>query len=237
MSFNSLFAKSEQNEAQWLSVSDLMAGLMMVFLFISVVMIRNVYIEREKINQVAISYQTSQVAIFTELEKEFANDLEAWGAKIDKDLLTVSFHTPDSMFETGKTELSASYQEILANFFPRYMQVLEPFEDSIAEVRLEGHTSSIWNQNTLSSSAYFNNLTLSQQRTRSVLMYVSSLPSVEPYKDWMKENIAAVGFSSSKPIVDAMGEEDYEQSKRVVFRVITNSDIQIKRILESLDAF
>lgn len=237
MSFDALLKRSASDETQWLTVSDLMAGLMMVFLFISVVMMRNVYIEREKINQVAVSYQTNQVAIYTELMKEFSTDLAAWGAKIDKDSLTISFQTPDSMFATGQTDLSQSYQEILSNFFPRYIKVLMPFRSSIAEIRLEGHTSSIWKLSEDSGEAYFNNLQLSQQRTRSVLKFVSNLPSVEPFRDWMKSNIAAVGFSSSKPILDTAGEEDSAQSKRVVFRVMTNADIQIKNILERLDAF
>lgn len=237
MSFDTLLKRSAPDETQWLTVSDLMAGLMMVFLFISVVMLRNVYIEREKINQVAISYQTNQVAIYTELMREFSDDLEAWGAKIDKDSLTFSFHTPDSMFATGKTQLSQSYQTILSDFFPRYLQVLMPFKSSIAEIRLEGHTSSVWMLSEDSGEAYFNNLQLSQKRTRSVLKFVSNLSSVEPFRGWMKSNIAAVGFSSSKPILDTSGEEDLAQSKRVVFRVMTNADIQIKNILERLDAF
>ena len=79
----------------------------------------------------------------------------------------------------------------------------------------------------------FNNMKLSQGRTRSVLDYVYQLNSSRPYRDWVKSHIAAVGLSSSKRILDNRGREDRAASRRVSFRVLTNSDIQIKRILES----
>ena len=78
---------------------------------------------------------------------------------------------------------------------------------------------------------YFKNMELSQGRTRSVLNYVYNIPSSSPYRSWIKANIAAVGLSSSKPILNQYGQEDESRSRRVSFRVITNSDLQIKRIL------
>jgi outer membrane protein OmpA-like peptidoglycan-associated protein len=73
---------------------------------------------------------------------------------------------------------------------------------------------------------------LSQGRTRSVLEYIYRLDDIQPYQDWIKSHIAAVGFSSAKPIIGADGEEDFNKSRRVTFRVISNADIRIKQILE-----
>lgn len=47
----------------WMSVSDLMAGLMMVFLFISVALMRDAMNERDKIKEVAVTYEKTQEAI------------------------------------------------------------------------------------------------------------------------------------------------------------------------------
>jgi outer membrane protein OmpA-like peptidoglycan-associated protein len=226
--------KSESDENQWLSVSDLMAGLMMVFLCISVAMIHSVMAEREKITAIAVSYQENQLSIYRALHNAFKTDLERWGANISDDTLTIVFQAPDAMFETGKTELSDRYKKILAEFFPRYMTVLQPFTDSIEEIRLEGHTSSGWGATDPSGNAYYKNLKLSQERTRSVLRFVSTLTNVSEYKHWMKSHMAAVGYSSSRPILNARGEEDPVRSKRVAFRVITNADLEIKNILEGL---
>jgi len=221
----------EQEESHWLSVSDLMAGLMMVFLFISIALMRNAFIERDKIKQVAVAYQENQIAIFQALTDEFAINLDKWDAEIDEVTLTFTFKSPDVLFKSGKYDLSSQYKELLHNFFPRYMQVLEPFKSSINEVRIEGHTSSPFGKAT-EDDAYFGNMALSQGRTRSVLNYIYLLPAITDHKDWVKQHLAAVGLSSSRLIYKDNGKENYKASRRVSFRVITNADIQIKRILQ-----
>ncbi|GBL03167.1 OmpA family protein [Glaciecola sp. KUL10] len=221
----------EQEESHWLSVSDLMAGLMMVFLFIAIALMRNAFAERDKIKQVAVAYQENQVAIYDALTAEFAGDLESWNADIDENTLTFTFKAPEVLFKTGEADISVQYQKLLNEFFPRYMSVLRPFQSSINEVRIEGHTSSVWSANCINECAYFRNMRLSQGRTRSVLEYIYTLNSSIPDLPWITKHIAAVGLSSSKIIKD--GEvENKAKSRRVSFRVITNADIQIKRILQ-----
>ncbi|WP_105103053.1 OmpA/MotB family protein [Microbulbifer pacificus] len=221
-----------EGEASWISVSDLMAGLMMVFLCIAVAMMRSVMIEREKIRTIAMSYKENQLAIYESLQREFAADLPRWGATIDRDTLTVAFNNSDAMFDTGEASLSASYQIVFEEFFPRYMNVLAPFKASVEAVRIEGHTSSGWGQSSDRNTTYFNNLRLSQDRARSVLRYVYTLDEVTTHHAWMMQNVAAVGYSSSRPIYNDDGSENIEQSKRVAFRVITNSETKIHSILE-----
>jgi len=68
----------QKDDSEWLSVSDLMAGLMMVFLIIAIAMIRSVMIEREKIRAIAESYHQSQLAIYQSLQQVFGADLDAW---------------------------------------------------------------------------------------------------------------------------------------------------------------
>ncbi|WP_257264306.1 OmpA family protein [Endozoicomonas sp. ONNA2] len=205
----------EQEENHWLSVSDLMSGLMMVFLFISVALMRSAFLERDKIKEIAVAYQENQVAIYQVLQKEFEKDLNKWHAMIDEDTLTFTFRAPDVLFKNGEIELSNEYQSLLSDFFPRYMRVLKPFKASINEIRIEGHTSSVWNRYSSDQVAYFKNMELSQGRTRSVLDYVYNIPSSKTYRPWIKTNIAAVGLSSSKLILNQYGKEDDSQSRRV----------------------
>ncbi|MBL4764610.1 MAG: OmpA family protein [Colwellia sp.] len=231
---NALFGSSKSKEESgehWLTISDLMAGLMMVFLFIAIVFMRHTMKENEKIKNVAIAFQENQVGIYNALIDEFESDLPTWGAAIDKDTLAFNFNSPDVLFDNGKIALKPTFTNILDDFFPRYLNVLKPFRESLNEVRIEGHTSSAWNITSSDSEAYFNNMRLSQGRTRSVLSYLYSLVPNET--DWIKHNIAAVGFSSSRLILKEDGTEDVEKSRRVSFRAITNADIQIKRILEA----
>ncbi|WP_432472085.1 OmpA/MotB family protein [Amphritea sp. HPY] len=225
---------SEQEESHWLSVSDLMAGLMMVFLFIAVALMREAFIERDKIKEVAVAYQDNQVAIYDALMTEFSKDLSSWDATIDPESLTFTFQSPDVLFAQGKINLSKRYQELLKDFFPRYMTVLDKFAPSINEVRIEGHTSSVWNNHVSDTEAYFLNMSLSQGRTRSVLAYIYQLPEIQQYSPWIKRHFAAVGFSSSRLVMDEQdsAKEDRVQSRRVTFRVITNADIKMRQILE-----
>ena len=227
--------KENQEESQWLSVSDLMAGLMMVFLFISVALMRQAFIDRDKIQEVAVAYSQNQVAIYQRLMDEFEQDLERWDADIDQDTLTFTFKSPEVLFATGSSSLTPRYAEILVDFFPRYMNVLRSFDESIDEVRIEGHTDSVWSTQSTEHEAYFRNMQLSQDRTRSVLEFVHEM-SEPADRSWIKDKIAAVGFSSSRlKYIDDNPElgEDRNRSRRVTFRVITNADIQIKKILES----
>ena len=221
-----------EKEEHWISFSDLMAGLMMMFLFIAIALMRNAFQERDKIKQVAIAYQENQVAIYDALMQEFEADLKNWDAVIDQNSLTFTFQSPEVLFKTGKINLSTEYKLLLSNFFPRYIQVLQKFKSSINEIRIEGHTSSEWNTRTDDTQAYFLNMELSQGRTRSVLDYVYQLEEVKVEQRWIKEIFAAVGFSSAKTILFASGEEDALHSQRVTFRVVTNADIQMRKILD-----
>lgn len=221
---------SQESGEHWLTISDLMAGLMMVFLFIAIVFMMNTQKENQKIKDVAVAYQQNQVAIFEALQAEFKNDLQKWGATIDKETLAFNFQSPDVLFANNQTALSEAYKKILNDFFPRYIKVLRPYRDSLDEIRIEGHTSSAGFRGATDSQAYFYNMELSQGRTRAVLEYAYQLMPDEA--DWIKANIAAVGFSSSR-LVRVDGIEDATLSRRVSFRAITNADIQIKRILES----
>jgi outer membrane protein OmpA-like peptidoglycan-associated protein len=231
-SFLSSTTHDESEESHWLTVSDLMAGLMMVFLFISVALMREAFLERDQIKEIAVAYQENQVAIYNSLMSEFKKDLDKWQADIDGETLSFVFKSPDVLFDRGEALIKPKFKVILDDFFPRYMSVLRGYLASINEVRIEGHTSSVWNHWTSDSEAYFRNMELSQGRTRSVLNYVYNLKNIERERQWIKKNIAAVGFSSAKLIIDETGKEDKLRSRRVTFRVITNSETQIRKILQ-----
>jgi outer membrane protein OmpA-like peptidoglycan-associated protein len=73
---------------------------------------------------------------------------------------------------------------------------------------------------------------LSQARTRSALAYALSLPQVDSQRDWLRRYLTANGLSSSRPVFDASGAEDAARSRRVEFRVRTDAETRIAKILE-----
>ncbi len=235
MSPDRIFRTShDDGEEHWISVSDLMAGLMIIFLFIAITYIRPILNERDAIKEIAVTWQESEVALYDRLNEEFKDDLPRWNAELERETLTVRFTEPEILFDSGRATLKPEFEYILSDFFPRYLNVLSDFRDDIAEVRIEGHTSSEWMVATSGDEAYFHNMELSQNRTRAVLEYALLLPGSSAQKSWAKKYITANGLSSSR-LIFTNGKEDKERSRRVEFRVRTNAKREIVRILEQAE--
>ena len=228
--------KIEDGE-HWSSISDLMAGLMMIFLLIAIAYMHNIAQGQQKIKKIAETYHEAQVALYEKLNEEFKEDLPKWQAIIDKETLSIQFFEPDILFQTGKADVTPKFKDILDIFFPRYLNIIfsDEFKDTIAEVRIEGHTSSEWSTGTSSpDEAYFNNMQLSQERTRSVLVYCYSITQKNNYKNLMQQHVTANGLSSSKLVYNDDGTEDKARSRRVEFRTRTNAENRIVQILDEL---
>lgn len=229
--FDSAHSSSESSESQWISLSDMMAGLMMVFLCIAVFVMRSLIDERAKIRELAESYRDTQLAIYQTLQQEFSHDLDQWGASLDKQTLAISFNNSDALFKTGDFTLSDNAREIMSSFVPRYIAALTPYMDTIAAIQIEGHTSSEWGDQSAPEGGYFHNLRLSQQRSRAVMQYAHSLlPPAQAVL--VRAKVAAVGYSSARPVLNANGIEDADRSRRVAFRVVRDSESHILQILE-----
>ena len=163
----------------WLSVSDMMSGLMVIFLFIAITYMMQVSEDRNQLVEIAVTYEKTKVAIYDELQIEFKDDLKKWNAIIDKESLAVRFQEPDVLFDIGEWKVKDKFKVILDDFFPRYIKRLKPFVSDIEEIRIEGHTSSEWSKDiTSGEKAYFLNMELSQNRTRATLEYCLMLSNI-----------------------------------------------------------
>ncbi|TGG95160.1 OmpA family protein [Natronospirillum operosum] len=223
----------QENEEHWLSVSDLMAGLMMVFLLIAIIFMIHAERERRTVTDVAVLYERLRLDLYNDLLTEFEQDLEAWGAELDEDL-TFRFNREDLLFDRGETDLQPGFQTILADFFPRYVDIIHrpQYRDDISEVRIEGHTSSAWGDRS-EDEAYILNMELSQARTREAASFLLELDAIDEVKPWVKANLTANGLSSSRLVLDEDGQEDEARSRRVEFRVVTDADQRIEDILQT----
>jgi len=225
---------SSQQEAQWISLSDLMTGLMMLFMLIAVAFMLKVQADEAKAKNVAEQYSQIRQDLYNDLYAEFKDDLPVWDAVFTKDLI-LTFQGPEVLFDTGKSDLKPRFRLILQNFFPRYVKIIRSpkYKDSIQEIRIEGHTSSDWNGTTGTEEAYFANMELSQGRTRSTLRFVLRLPDVQKDIGWLRSNVTANGLSSSHLKMKPDGiTEDADRSKRVEFRILTDAQAKIEKILE-----
>ena len=228
-------ASSQQDSEEWLSISDLMTGLMVIFLFIAIVLIRPLAEENLRIKEITETWHQNEAEIHAALVQEFSSDLEKWNAEIIRDSLLIRFKSPEVLFETGSAIIKPAFATILNDFFPRYVKVLTVFQNTIEEIRIEGHTSSLWNLETSADEAYFLNMSLSQERTRAVLQYALSLPKVRIETEWLRPRITANGLSSSRPVLDHNTREDHARSRRVEFRIRTTTRAEIMRIMAALE--
>ncbi len=223
---------TEEEGEHWLSVSDMMSGLMVIFLFIAITYMMQVSEDRNQLVEIAVTYEKTKVAIYEQLQIEFKDDLKKWNAEIDKQSLAFRFQEPDVLFNVGEAEIKDKFKVILDDFFPRYIKILKQYQTDIEEIRIEGHTSSEWRKNNVADDkTYFLNMELSQNRTRATLEYCLMLPDIATERSWIKRILTANGLSSSKPII-VNGVEDTVHSRRVEFKVKTNSETQIMKILQ-----
>ena len=76
---------------------------------------------------------------------------------------------------------------------------------------------------------------LSQARTRAILEFALTEPSLQEYRPLIKEKLTANGLSSSKlKYKPGTSIEDKEASRRIEFRVVVNDDRTIKAIREAI---
>ncbi|MDA8001995.1 MAG: OmpA family protein [Alphaproteobacteria bacterium] len=187
---------------------------MLIFMFIAIVFVRTVVSEKEV-------FQEECDKIYRVLKAEFSDDFVRWDVELLQDS-TIRFRNPEVLFLVGSDEIRPNFQNILSNFLPRYMESIQPFLEDIREIRIEGHTSSEYGDES-PDRAYFLNMELSQSRTRAILRYALELPGVSSYAEWARPLITANGLSSSKLIPLPGGQEDRIRSRRVEFRLLTSS--------------
>lgn len=229
------FQKNEQShDDHWISLSDIMTALMMVFLLLSIIYMIKV---KDSVDIPRI-FKADEQELFSQLESKLTTKLTKWGATLSPDL-TVRFSNEDILFKSGSSELQPGFKQALDSYFPEYLHSLmqDKFINNIKEIRIEGHTSSFWAKGVDKETAYINNMQLSQQRSQNTLIYLLQSPHLTQYeKDWLKKKLRAIGYSSamtlgknSKPTTNN-NPEDPHTSQRVEFRVVTNTEDRIRAV-------
>ena len=219
------------SQSHWIPLSDLMTGLMMIFMLLTAMYMLRV---EQTTTLIVQEHQKTKAELVRALQETFKDDLKQWDAKFLGDM-TLRFNNPEVLFATGESELKPEFKAILVSFIPRYISIINDpkFKSAIKEIRIEGHTSPVWTGAT-AEQAYFNNMALSQSRTLAALEFILKMPEIQTNADWMKAHLTANGLSSSKPILKSNNEIDEKASQRVEFRIVTNAEDSLDKIAYSL---
>jgi outer membrane protein OmpA-like peptidoglycan-associated protein len=230
-----------KHDKYWIVLSDLMTVLMVIFLFMAVSYMALINEKQSEKDQLIKDYQKSKIELLTEIRNEFKDDFKKtkWNAVLDSSDLSIKFIDERILFDVNKSDLKTEFQDILSDFFPRYLKiVLKPkYIDKIAEIRVEGHTSP--------EGDYIHNLELSQDRTTNVIKYLRNLKSYnqldEVEKERLKYWLTANGLSSGRTL-DYNGKlsyrsklfPDYKKSRRVEFKIVTTSEELINKAIKKI---
>lgn len=226
----------------WMSVSDLMTGLMIIFLFVAVA-----YMIQVRDNQsVLTEYVETKQHLHDKLVNEFKGDTAEWKMVVGKDL-SMKFKEPEVLFALGSDELQPRFKAILDKFIPKYLDILlnDSLRDRIQEIRIEGHTDTL-RMVKYGKDAYLSNVKLSQERAYNVLEYIRNMESFQNYTAEKKKLLdywfTANGLSYGKTL-DNNGElthisgknVDMDASRRVEFRIITTGEDILEEFVRKKD--
>ena len=226
-----------KTNSEWMSISDMMSGLMLVFLFISISFMIQVQSDKDKMKDVAQSYKDTKVNLNEDLHSEFLEDMKKWDASITKDN-TIVFHSPEVLFEVNKSAISEGFKAILDDFFPRYLKILisKKYKDNIQDMKVEGHTSNDWISSISKEKIYLKNMQLSQKRAYIVLSYCYSLDNdlVKQNRLWLEKYFRANGMAFAKLKYKDINSTivDQKSSRRVEFSVQMKTEDKIYEVLK-----
>ena len=219
-----------QNEENifWITMTDLMLGLVLVFMILFFYSSTSNYFEKVR-----------EQAVAGNINEELAERLQEQNIDASVDLFTGVVKISDlELFDVNSWELSENGKKYLDKFIPVYIDTIlanKEYKDKITGIIIQGHTDSQTFAGLNSEEAqYMKNMELSLKRAYSVAAYI---PNTDYDKKYFKdlENILFVeGCSYNNPVLDENGKENYDKSRRVELKLVTRAEAS-NGILNTLD--
>ncbi|OHX64510.1 hypothetical protein [Flammeovirga pacifica] len=233
------FKTKKSNDSNWVSFSDIMTGLMVIFMFIAISYINEVQKREQEINVIIEDYKKVQQSLYVTLDSTFTNRFSKYNLVVNPDL-SIQITDASSLFPSQrydqKVELTMEFNKFLKEFTPLfYNVVLDPkYIDNISEIRIEGHTGIREKSYEFDQEYYEKMLVLSQKRSNKVLNTMMHQPYYTNLSDQNKSRLRFITTSNGLAYGKALDQEgdfkfesgndiDRKKSMRVEFRIITNS--------------
>jgi len=194
-------AKYNEEEADdtgaWLSISDLMSGLLMVFALLLIVALA-------QITQVSEQSKNTRVIIIQGINDGLSNA----GIDVKADPETGDISILDSvLFAQNDYKLKHTGQEFLKQFIPVYANVIfqsDTIADEVIRIVVEGHSSS--------EGKFSHNMRLSVLRANSVSEYIEQMDFSHKARFFKKVLISGRGA------IDANKTQALAKDRKVMFR-------------------
>lgn len=235
--------RTEEKLNFWLSYSDMMAALLMIFILIlscTLLEMRATYeakqaelVEKEQI----IDQQQKQIdqivgirgELIDALSEEFSGS--SLSVKVDAQTGAITFDS-NLLFAYNKDNLQEEGKAFLAEFLPKYFSILldKDFSPYVAEIIIEGHTDN--------DGDYLYNLQLSQNRAFAVASYCLDARNhlLDPEQlEQLRVLLTANGRSYSALIHTSDGSVNKEASRRVEIKFRLKDEEMINQIATTLE--
>lgn len=233
---------NNEETTYWLSYSDMMAALLLIFvLIISFTMLqakKQYEIKEQELlsQQELIEKQQEQldriIGIRSELISVLRDEFEDSNLSVYVDPQTGSI-TFDSnvLFDRSKYDIKEAGVAFLNEFLPRYFNVLleDRFREYVSEIIIEGHTDT--------RADYMYNLELSQQRALSVAKFCF-IEETSPFSEEkileLQKIVTVNGKSYSDPIFNSDGTVNLDASRRVEFKFRLKDEEMVDEMIKVL---
>lgn len=214
----------EDRNHYWMSYSDLMSALLLVFALLLMTNIFGNQMEMEAKDQMIEEVLGVKTRLIEELHRAFNDsNLEM---EIDPQTGAIRFSS-GVFFDYDSAAVSKEGRENLELFIPQYINVLlsDEFREHISQIIIEGHTDQ--------EGSYLYNLELSQDRAFAVVeeIFSSDFPEFNE-KETLRHLITSNGRSFMVPIYGDDNKVDQEKSRRVEFKFRLKDEEVINQIQE-----
>lgn len=242
--------RGQDDNENWIGVSDLMAGIAIIFIAFTATAIakQNPNLElmqmvktqtRQMIKMTRWFAEATEIKTgppieeFCKLMEAAEHTLEANGIQVGSctgGRVNLVFDDQETQFERASAEVPERLKTALNLAIPEALgsireEGLNPYAESFV---VEGHTSDEWS-NVSTAEAYWLNMELSQNRAREVLKHIreeiikTGLP--EQYC-WIRKIGSASGLSSRDLIIQEDGSANRRKSRRIEIVILTQAEPQ-----------
>lgn len=245
-----LFSRNNSNDdgySPWMGFTDLMSGLLIVFIVIGVVFLKRYNIERVRNEELQIENEELRKAK-EEYERKYyevmENNLKNLVSEY-KLILEVAPDSPikaeidtvrgsivlrrngDAVFESGKCDIDNVFESYLDEysdvFLRESIRIWKERNLKNIEIRIEGHTDP--DSKTDWEDPFIGNLTLSMERAYAVYYKIySAFPDSSEEREFMQKNMICVGYSYSRYLNENGNETNryiYDKYRTIEFRIIS----------------
>lgn len=203
---------NEQNNIFWVTMTDLMTALVLVFIVLFFYTYVTSYYEKI---QGELEKKKAAGALQISLQEENINvNVDSSGVVKISDL---------ELFDVNSYELSDKGKAYLSKFSPAYLDSIfsnEYLKDNVEKIIIEGHTDSqTFAGQFTADEQYMKNMELSLKRAFTVANYMTNTPYNKQNGNRLRKMVIVEGASFSSPIIED-GKEDYAKSRRVELKVV-----------------